>query len=142
MVRQHSPAADSRSPKSIDPDSLGEREAKVVIERTANDVERTANDVDQVKRSSPRNLVYWHTGSTGFSQGANYYKTFVAGSPHRTRLPIITLHAVLVTREQQSGSFKEVSLQNGNSLVPCCGSMASVRSYYHSNPILANGHFF
>jgi len=135
MVRQQSSVADSRSPKLIDPDSLGEREAKVVIERTA-------NDVDQVKRSSPRNFIYWHTGSTVFSQGANYYKTFVAGSPHRTRLPIITLHAVLVTREQQNGSFKEVSLPNGSSLVPCCGSMGSVRSYYHSNPILANGHFF
>ena len=47
---------DCWSPKLIDPDSLGERKAKVVIQRTANDVERTANNIDQVKRSSSRNL--------------------------------------------------------------------------------------
>ena len=43
--------SDSRSPTLIDPDALGERETKVVIVRTA-------NDVDQVKRSSSRNLIY------------------------------------------------------------------------------------
>ena len=58
MVCQQSSAVGCWSPELIDPDSLGEREAKVVIERTANDVERTANDVDQMKRSSSRNLIW------------------------------------------------------------------------------------
>jgi hypothetical protein len=77
-----------------------------------------------------------------FSQGANCDKTFIDGSHHRTRLPIITLRVVLATREQQSGSFKEVFLGNGKSLVLCCGFMGSVRLCYYSNSILANERFF
>ena len=50
MVRKQSSIADSRFLKLIGPDDLDEREAKVVIDRTA-------NDVDQVKRSSSRDPV-------------------------------------------------------------------------------------
>ena len=67
-------------------------------------------------------------------------KTFVDGSLHRTHLPIITLHPILVAREQQGGSCKEVSLESGNLLVLCCGFMGSVRLYYHSNITLADSH--
>ena len=135
MVRKRSSIADCRLLKLIDPDGLGEREAKVVIERTA-------YDVDQVKRSSFHNVLVLDTRSQASSQGANYDRTFVDGSLHRIRPPTITLRAALVTKGQQSGSFKEVSLKDGNPLVPCCGFMASVRSCYHSNSILANDHFF
>jgi hypothetical protein len=51
MVREQSSIADSWSLKWIDPDDLGEREAKVVIERTA-------NDVDQLKRSPSRSPIH------------------------------------------------------------------------------------
>jgi len=61
MVRQQSSVADCWSPKLIDPDTLGEREAKVVIERTA-------NDVDQVKRSSSRNPIHEDIQTQPFSR--------------------------------------------------------------------------
>jgi len=63
MVRQQSSVADCWSPKLIDPDALGEREAKVVIKRTA-------NDVDQVKRSSSRNLIYIDIQAQPFFAGS------------------------------------------------------------------------
>ena len=75
------------------------------------------------------------------SQGANCYKTFLDGSLHRIRLPITTLHAIPITREQQSGSLKEVYLENGNRLVLCCGFMGRVRLYCHSKYILAKKTF-
>ena len=51
MVREQSSIADSWSLKWIDPNDLGEREAKVVIDRTA-------NDLDQVKRSLSRSPIH------------------------------------------------------------------------------------
>ena len=68
------------------------------------------------------------------SQGANYNRTFGDGSPHQIRPQITTLHVVLVMREQQIGSLKVVSLENGNPLVPYCGFTESVRSLYHLHP--------
>ncbi len=131
MVCKQSSVADSRSLKLIDPDALDEREAKVVIERTA-------NDVDQVKRSSSCYPFIWACRLKYFLQGANCDRTFVHGSPHQIHPQIITLHAALVTREQQSGSFKEPSLRNGNRLVLYCGFTGSVRSSYHYRSTLAD----
>ena len=61
MVRQQSSVADCWSPKLIDPGALGEREAKVIIKRTA-------NDVGQVKRSSSRNFIYMDIQAQPFSR--------------------------------------------------------------------------
>ena len=121
MVRKQSSIADSRSLKLIGPDDLDEREAKVVIDRTA-------NDVDQVKRSSSRKRLRLDIHSQAFLQGANCDKTFEDGSLHRILPQTITLLVMLVTREQQSGSFKEVFFENGSRLVLCCGFTGSVRS--------------
>ena len=60
MVRKRSSIADCRLLKLIDPDGLGEREAKVVIERTA-------YDVDQVKRSASRNCIHLDMHAQSFS---------------------------------------------------------------------------
>ena len=53
MVRKQSSIASCRLPKLIDPDDLGERKAKVVI--------------DQVKRSSSRNPIYLDMQAQPFS---------------------------------------------------------------------------
>ena len=82
--------ADCWSPKWIDPHSLGGREAKVVIdktandvERTANDVERTANDVDQLKRSSSRKLIHFDIQAQPFSR-----REPIVTKPSKMALPI------------------------------------------------------
>ena len=110
---------------------LGEREAKVVIDRTA-------SDVDQVKRSSSRKRVRLNMHAQPFFQGANCDKTFVDGSRHQILPQITTSHATLVTREQQSGSFREVSFENGSRLVLCCGFTGSVRSFLFPFPIYSH----
>ena len=61
MVRHQCSIADCWSPKLMDPDALGEREAKAVMERTA-------NDVDQVKRLSSRNLIRMDIQTQPFSR--------------------------------------------------------------------------
>ena len=63
MVRKQFSVADSRPPKLIYPDTLGEREAKVIIERTA-------NDVDQVKRPSFRNRIHSDMQAQAFFLGS------------------------------------------------------------------------
>jgi len=55
--------ADCWSPKLINPDALGEREAKVVMERTA-------NEVYQVKRSSSHNYIHMDMQAQPFFAGS------------------------------------------------------------------------
>src|SRR5258708_30336271 len=59
----------------------------------------------------------------------NYDVTFVEGFRHPIHLRIITLHVTLITREPQTGSFKEAFIRNGDQQVPSrlFGSMANVR---------------
>ena len=61
------------------------------------------------------------------SQEINYDRTFGDGFPHRIRLQTITLHVVLITKEQQPGSFKVAYSVNGNLLVRFSGFMVNVR---------------
>ena len=61
------------------------------------------------------------------SQGINNDRTFVDGSPHLTHLRIITLRAMLITREQQHGSFGAAFTRIGNQLGRFSGSMGNVR---------------
>jgi len=75
--------ADCWSPKWIDPHCLGGREAKVVIDRTANDMERTANNVDQLKRSSSRNLIHIDIQAQPFSR-----REPIVTKPSKMALPI------------------------------------------------------
>ena len=51
---------------------------------------------------------------------------FGNGSLRRIRPRIIILRVVLITRERQPGSFREVYLLNGNLLVPFFGSTENV----------------
>ncbi len=63
------------------------------------------------------------------SQETHYDMTFVDGSRHQIRLRTIILHAMLITRERQRGSFREAFIPNGSQQVPTrfFGSMESVR---------------
>ena len=69
-------------------------------------------------------------------QGANRDKTFIDGSLHQIRLRITILHVMLIIREQQTGSFKGVSLEGGKQLVLYYGFTESVCSLYHSHLLL------
>ena len=60
-------------------------------------------------------------------QVINNDRTFVDGSPHQTRLQIITSRAMLITREQQRGSFGAAFTRIGNQQGHFSGSMGNVR---------------
>lgn len=56
-----------------------------------------------------------------FSQGTGSEIAFFDGFRPQTNLPIISLHAKLVTTAPLSGSFKEVYSRSGKPLAPSCG---------------------
>ena len=60
-------------------------------------------------------------------QGINNDRTFVDGSPHQTHLRIITSRVMLITREQQHGSFGAAFIGIGSQLGRFFGSMGNVR---------------
>ena len=69
------------------------------------------------------------------SQGTTSEIVFFDGFRPQTNLPIISLHAKLVTAALLSGSFKGVYSRSGNLLAPSCGYTESVR---HSWPSLCD----
>ncbi len=95
-------------------------------------MQQTANDVDQVKRLSSLSPFAPTVEPYASSQGTNCVRAFINGSLHQTRPRIITLHVVLITREQQHGSFKEAYSRNGWQRVHFFGSTENVRpSHFH-----------
>src|SRR5258708_39602134 len=59
-------------------------------------------------------------------QGTNCGRTLTNGLPHRTCRRTTTLHVVLITRNQQRGSFKAGSIRNGGQQAHFFGSMENV----------------
>ena len=85
------------------------------------------DNVNQVKRmSSPNRIDTWNVAQPS-SQGINYDKIFVDGSPHQIPPRIITLPVVVITREPQHGSFKAAYIMNGNLHLRFSGSRENVR---------------
>jgi hypothetical protein len=114
-------------------DKLTQEEARMAtaqILKVAHTVdERVAgvgDGVDQVKcLPSPNRIDTWNVTQTS-SQGINYEKIFVDGSPHQIHPRTITLPVVLITREPQLGSFKAACIMNGNPHLRFSGSMENV----------------
>ena len=99
---------------------LDGKEARVVMQQTA-------TGLDQVKRSSSPNRVDTRYAGSTSTQGINYDRIFVDGSPHQIHPRTITLRAALITREPQLGSRKEAYIVNGNQHLRFSGSMENVR---------------
>ena len=105
--------------------SLGEEQAKLVAQQTADDVE-------DMKRSSFPTHINSGSGRASStklsSQSTNYDRNFADGCLRRIHLLTTTLHVVLTTREKRSGFSKVVSLRDGNPLLHYCGFTENVRS--------------
>ena len=61
-------------------------------------------------------------------QGINYDRTFADGSLRQIRQLTTTLPAVPIAGKMRTGSSKEVSSTNGNTMGHFCGSTENVRS--------------
>jgi hypothetical protein len=99
---------------------LDGKESRVVIQQTA-------SDVDQVKREQCPSLGHAEQARSVILQETNHDRIFVDGSPHPIPLQTTTLHVVLTTREQPTGSFRAAYSRAGSPLVRCCGFMENVR---------------
>jgi len=99
---------------------LDGKEARVVIQQTA-------SDVDQVKREQYPSLDHAGQACSVILQETNHDRIFADGSPHPIPLQTTTLHVVLTTREQPTGSFRAAYSRAGSPLVRCCGYTENVR---------------